>query len=53
MPKPTLFDGGIELINFCGDGNCFFFKAIDMNMASNSNQWSQTLNLAGWEANKE
>ena len=52
MLKQTLLDRGLELVNVCGDGNCFF-SAVAMNMASNSTQWSQTLNLAGWEANKE
>ena len=52
MLKQILLDRGLELINVCGDGNCFF-SAVAMNMASNSTQWSQTLNLAGWEANKE
>ena len=57
-PAPThhsesiSIDRGLELINVCGDGNCFF-SAVAMNIASNSTQWSQTLNLAGLEANKE
>ena len=52
MPNQTLLDRGLELINVCGDGNCLF-SAVAMNMASNSTQWSQTLNLPVWEANKE